>query len=80
MRRLLAAPTLGILLLSPGVLPVGAQQAASQRDKQSQTVHITRSGKKHHLDGCHAECVIHPGKNGQRPPASEDGASVATLV
>jgi micrococcal nuclease len=52
MRPLLAALTLCISLLCPGALPVRAQQAASQRDKQSQTVYITRSGKKYHLDGC----------------------------
>jgi len=52
MRRLLAALTLCVLVLRPGVLPARAQQATSQGDKQSQTVYITRSGKKYHLDGC----------------------------
>jgi competence protein ComEC len=52
MRRLLAALTLGVSLLCPGTLPARAQQATSHREKQSQTVYITRSGKEYHLDGC----------------------------
>jgi hypothetical protein len=34
-------------------LPLVAQRAATaKQDNQTQTVYITRSGKKYHLDGC----------------------------
>jgi hypothetical protein len=50
---LLAALTLCIALLCPVALPVRAQQGTSaQQDNKTQTVYITRSGKKYHLDGC----------------------------
>ena len=53
MRRLLAALALALSLLLPGPLPVAAQSApAGQRDPQTQTVYITRSGERYHRDGC----------------------------
>ena len=53
MRRLLAALTLYISLLCPIALPIAAQQApAAQRDQQTQTVYITRTGKRYHREGC----------------------------
>jgi hypothetical protein len=53
MRRLFAALTLCISLLFPVTLPIRAQQATvGKKDNQTQTVYITRSGKKYHLDGC----------------------------
>jgi hypothetical protein len=52
-RRLLAMLSLGISLLCPVALPVAAQHATvAQQDNQTQTVYITRSGKKYHSDGC----------------------------
>lgn len=53
MRRLLAALTLFISLLCPVALSVAAQQGVpAQKDQQTQTVYITRTGKKYHRDGC----------------------------
>jgi len=54
MRRLLAAFTLCLaLLFSVVVLPVAGQQGTTtQRDQQTQTVYVTRTGKKYHRDGC----------------------------
>jgi hypothetical protein len=53
MRRLLATLILFTSLLCPVALPVVAQHATvAQQDNQTQTVYITRSGKKYHLDGC----------------------------
>ena len=53
MRRLLAALTLCISLLCPVALPIAVQTApAAQRDQQTQTVYITRTGKRYHRDGC----------------------------
>jgi len=53
MRRLLATLTLVISVLCPAALPVVAQRGTvAQQDSQTQTVYITRSGKKYHLDGC----------------------------
>jgi competence protein ComEC len=53
MRRLLAALTLFLSLLSPIALPIAAQQKqAVQRSNQTQTVYITRTGKRYHRDGC----------------------------
>jgi len=56
MRRLLAALTLCLSLFCLGsiALPVRAQQpaAAQQQDPKTQTVYITRTGKKYHRDGC----------------------------
>jgi hypothetical protein len=53
MRRLLAALTLCLSLLCPLALPVRAQQAtAVQQDPKTQTVYITRTGKRYHRDGC----------------------------
>jgi hypothetical protein len=53
MRRLLATLTLGISVLCPVALPVVAQHATvTHQDNQTQTVYITRSGKKYHSDGC----------------------------
>jgi hypothetical protein len=53
MRRLLAALTLCLALLWPVVLPVVGQQGIrAQSDQQTQTVYITRTGKKYHRDGC----------------------------
>ena len=53
MRRLLAALTLCISLLCPVALPVRAQQGtAAQQDPKTQTVYITRTGKRYHRDGC----------------------------
>ena len=53
MRRLLAALTLCISLLFPVALPIPAQQdKAAQQDQQTQTVYVTRTGKKYHRDEC----------------------------
>ncbi len=53
MRRLLAALALALSLLCPVALPVIAQHtAASQQNPQTQTVYITRTGKKYNRDGC----------------------------
>jgi hypothetical protein len=53
MRRLLAALTLCISLLCPVALPVRAHQDnAAQQDPKTQTVYVTRTGKKYHRDGC----------------------------
>jgi hypothetical protein len=53
MRRLLAALTLCISLLCPVALPVPAQQGkAAQQDPKTETVYVTRTGKKYHRDGC----------------------------
>ena len=53
MRRLLAALTLCLSLLCPVALPVRAQQGtAVQQDTKTQTVYITRTGKRYHRDGC----------------------------
>jgi len=53
MRRLLAALTLCLALLWPVVLPVAGQQGtAAQQDEQTQTVYVTRTGKRYHRDGC----------------------------
>jgi len=53
MRRLLAALTLCLVLLCPVALPVaGQQRAPAQSDQQTQTVYVTRTGKKYHRDGC----------------------------
>ena len=53
MRRLLAALTLCLSLLCPVALPVAAQPApVAQRDQQTQTVYITRTGKRYHREGC----------------------------
>jgi len=50
---LLAAFILCITLLCPAALPVPAQHTpAAQQDQQTQTVYITRTGKKYHRDGC----------------------------
>jgi len=53
MLRLLAWLTLFLSLLCPLAPPVAAHQArAAQRDQQTQTVYITRTGKKYHREGC----------------------------
>jgi len=53
MRRLLAALTLCLALLCPVSLPIAGQQGTTaQRDQQTQTVYVTRTGKKYHRDGC----------------------------
>ena len=53
MRRLLAFLVLVLSLLSPVALPIAAQQKqAVQRSNQTQTVYITRTGKRYHRDGC----------------------------
>jgi hypothetical protein len=53
MRRLLAALTLCISFLWPVALPVRAQQSPpAQQDTKTQTVYITRTGKRYHRDGC----------------------------
>ena len=53
MRRLLAALTLCLSLVCPVALPIRAQQeTADQQGLKTQTVYITREGKKYHLDGC----------------------------
>jgi hypothetical protein len=53
MRRLLATLIFCISLLCPVALPVVAQQgSAAQQDPKTQTVYITRTGKKYHRDGC----------------------------
>ena len=53
MRRLLAALTLCISLLCPIALPVHAQQGkTAQQEQKTETVFITRTGKRYHRDGC----------------------------
>ena len=53
MRRLLAALTLCISLLFPVALPVRAQQSPqAQQETKTQTVYVTRTGKRYHRDGC----------------------------
>jgi hypothetical protein len=53
MRRLLASLTLFLSLLCSLALPNIAQPAtAAKQDPQTQTVYVTRTGKKYHLDGC----------------------------
>jgi hypothetical protein len=54
MRRLLAFLALALSLLSPVALPpIAAQQRQPvQRSDQTQTVYITRTGKRYHRDGC----------------------------
>jgi biopolymer transport protein ExbD len=53
MRRLLAFLVLALSLLSPVALPIAAQQKqAVQQSNQTQTVYITRTGKRYHRDGC----------------------------
>jgi hypothetical protein len=53
MRRLLAFLVLVLSLLSPVALPIAAQQKqAVQRTDQTQTVYVTRTGKRYHRDGC----------------------------
>jgi hypothetical protein len=54
MRRLLAALTLCLsLLLCPVAVPVRAQLGtAAQQDQKTQTIYVTRTGKKCQRDGC----------------------------
>ena len=58
MRRLLRSLTLAVTLLvlslvAPVTLPVRAHQStAASQDPQTQTVYITKTGKKYHRDGC----------------------------
>jgi hypothetical protein len=52
MRRLLAALALALSLLCPVALPVAAQPGTAQQDPKSQTVFITRTGKKYHTASC----------------------------
>ena len=53
MRRLLAFLALALSLLSPVSLPVAAQlRETAQPDRRTQTVYITRTGKRYHRDGC----------------------------
>ena len=53
MRNLLRLLLLGLALLAPAsLLPTFQSAAFAQRDPQSQTVYVTRTGKKYHLDGC----------------------------
>lgn len=53
MRRLLAALTLCLSLLCPMALPVAPQPTMlAQQDPQTQTVYVTRTGKKYHRDTC----------------------------
>ena len=53
MRRLLAFLVLVLSLLPPVALPIAAQQRHEvQQSNQTQTVYITRTGKRYHRDGC----------------------------
>lgn len=53
MRRLLATLTLFLTLLVPLAFPIASQPATqTQQDSKTQTVYITRTGKKYHRDGC----------------------------
>jgi hypothetical protein len=53
MRRLLTALTFCLALLCPAALPVAAQQPPpAKQEQKSQTVYITRTGKRYHRDGC----------------------------
>jgi hypothetical protein len=87
MQRLLATLSFCISLLCPVTLPVAAQHATvAQQDNQTQTVYITRSGKKYHLEwmplprgkqdcnqseGCEGEGVH--GVQGVSPAGVNDG-------
>jgi hypothetical protein len=52
MRRLLAALSLVLALLCPVALPTPQPAPAAQSDSKTQTVYITRTGKKYHRAGC----------------------------
>jgi hypothetical protein len=53
MRRLLSALTIWLTLLCPVAVLVGGQQdKVAQQDQKTQTVYVTRTGKKYHRDGC----------------------------
>ena len=53
MRRSLAALSLFISLLCPLALPIADPQTTpAQQDTKTQTVYITRTGKKYHRAGC----------------------------
>jgi len=53
MRRVLATLALCLSLLSSVALPVlGKQQTITKQQDRSQTVYITKTGKKYHRDGC----------------------------
>jgi hypothetical protein len=52
MRRLLAALALCVSMLCPVALPLHGQPPTGQQDPKTQTVYITRTGKKYHRDGC----------------------------
>jgi hypothetical protein len=53
MRRLLAFLALALSLLSPVALPIAGQQhETDQPNTQTQTVYVTRTGKRYHRDGC----------------------------
>lgn len=53
MRRLLAFLVLALSPLCTVSLPLAEQQRhAVQRSDQTQTVYVTRTGKRYHRDGC----------------------------
>lgn len=52
MRRLLAALALALSLLVQAPLPVAAQPSHAAQDPQTQTVYVTRTGKRYHRGGC----------------------------
>jgi hypothetical protein len=53
MRRLLATLTLFLSLLSFVAIPIAAQhEGTAKQQTQSQTVYITRTGKKYHRGDC----------------------------
>ncbi len=53
MRRLLAALILCLSFLCPVALPVRAQQGtADPQATKTQTVYVTRTGRRYHRDGC----------------------------
>jgi micrococcal nuclease len=53
MRRLLATLSLFISLLCPVALSIAPPQTTpAQQDTKTQTVYITRTGKKYHRAGC----------------------------
>lgn len=53
MRRLVATLILCTSLFCALAPPLVAQRwTVAQQDNQTQTVYITRTGKKYHLDGC----------------------------
>jgi len=52
MRRLFGLLLLGLAFLSPSCLPPIHHAAFTQQDPQTQTIYVTKTGKRYHRDGC----------------------------